>query len=193
MRVVGGTIKGRRLMSFKSSSIRPTSDKVREAIFNILPTPFPFINVLDLFAGTGALGIEAISRGAESVIFVDIDSDSIGVIKDNLDKCQVADIAKVRKRDVLSAVSDLSREVKRGQVKFDLVFLDAPYKETDLTLKVLKALKKEDVITDDCFIVCETLSKDVISEEVIEDIGFEFIKEKTYGDTSVCFMENKVI
>ena len=57
-------------MSFKSSSIRPTSDKVREAIFNILPTPFPFKNVLDLFAGTGALGIEAISRGADSVIFV---------------------------------------------------------------------------------------------------------------------------
>ncbi len=186
MRVVGGTIKGRRLMSFKSSSIRPTSDKVREAIFNVLDRPFPFKNILDLFAGTGALGIESLSRGAEFAVFVDKDNSSVGVIKDNIDKCGLGDVTKVIKRDVLSAVGSLG-----GTSRFDLVFLDAPYKDFDLTLKVLKALKKEVLMTEDCFIVCETSSKDVISGEVAEKIGFEFIKEKTYGDTSVCFMQNK--
>lgn len=187
MRVVGGTIKGRRLMSFKSSSIRPTSDKVREAIFNVLDRPFPFKNVLDLFAGTGALGIESLSRGAESVVFVDNDNSSVGVIKDNLDKCGLTDRAKVMKRDVLSAVGSI-----KGTEKFDLVFLDAPYKEFELTLKVLEALKKEDIMDDSCFIVCETSSKDVIKKEVIEEIGFEFIKEKKYGDTAVFFLQNKL-
>lgn len=177
-------------MSFKSSSIRPTSDKVREAIFNILPTPFPFINVLDLFAGTGALGIEAISRGAESVIFVDIDSDAAKVVKDNLDMCHVGDKAQVRKRDVLSAIKDLSREVKRGSERFDLVFLDAPYKETELTSKTLEALKIENIMTDDCFIVCETGSKERLEEELLTTLGFEFIKEKKYGDTLVYFLQN---
>lgn len=174
-------------MSFKSTSIRPTSDKVREAIFNILPTPFPFKNVLDLFAGTGALGIESLSRGAETVVFVDIDT---AVLNDNLEKCGIASKVKVLKRDALSSIKGLLNKLPPNN-KFDLVFLDPPYKDFDLIDKSLASLDKEGVITDDCFVVCEVSSKEVIDKDFISTVGFEFIKDKKYGDTTVLFFQKR--
>src|SRR3989304_4773439 len=97
MRIIGGTAKGRRLASFRGMSIRPTSDRVREAIFNILHCSknagFPFKKVVDLFAGTGAVGIEALSRGAETVTFVDNDPKAVKIIRKNLEVSGFADKA----------------------------------------------------------------------------------------------------
>jgi 16S rRNA (guanine(966)-N(2))-methyltransferase RsmD len=100
MRVIGGTRKGRRLASFRCPSIRPTSDKVREAVFNVLERGNAFKKALDLFAGTGAMGIEALSRGSVEAVFVERDARAVSVIRKNLKTCGFEDKARVLKREV---------------------------------------------------------------------------------------------
>lgn len=179
MRVVGGRKKGRRLASFKGRSIRPTSDKVREAVFNILPRDFPFRKVLDLFAGTGAMGIEALSRGADCAVFVDDDAASIGIIRKNVEACGLGPAARVVKKDALDAVRFLS---KKGE-KFDLIFIDPPY-ESALVEKTLRAVDTEGILDADGFLVVET------SKRAPVNIGLsrlERVDERSYGDTLVYF------
>ena len=124
MRVVGGSLRGRNLIPFKEDKIRPTSDKVKEALFNII-TPYLADGMLvaDFFAGTGNLGIEAISRGAEKAVFVELDRACLAVLKENLDRCKIKDRAEL-------ILSDAKRAIARLEEKkylFDLIFLDPPY------------------------------------------------------------------
>lgn len=177
MRVVGGKCKGRKLASFKGMSIRPTSDKVREAVYNILPREFTFKKVLDLFAGTGAMGIEALSRGAEDATFIDSDPKAVSVVKKNLEACGLA--ATVLKRDAIEAVRFFS---KRGE-KFDLVFIDPPYNSA-LVEKALKAIDKEGVLARGGVIVAETSRRTPIAAE-FENL--DLFDERKYGDTLIYF------
>ena len=179
MRVVGGIKKGRRLASFTGRSIRPTSDKVREAVFNILPRDFPFKKVLDLFAGTGAMGIEALSRGAGDAVFVDNDRVSIGVIKKNIEACGLESAARIIKKDALDAIRSLS---KRGE-KFDLIFIDPPY-ESALVEKSIRAVDEEGILSADGFLVAETSKRAPVSLELS---NLERVDERSYGDTLVYF------
>lgn len=181
MRIVGGSCKGRRLASFKGMSIRPTSDKVREAIFNILPREFPFKKVLDLFAGTGAMGIEALSRGAEEVVFVDIDQHSVSVIKKNLEACGLD--AKIFKRDTESAI----RQLVKFNETFDLIFIDPPY-QASLIDDTLKALDTGRLLNAGGFIVAETSKRAPVKAE-LKDLSL--IDERKYGDTLVYFFINR--
>jgi len=184
VRVVGGKFKGRRLASFKGDGIRPTTDKVREAIFNVLSVPFTYRKVLDLFAGTGALGIEALSRGAEEATFVDKSQESCKVIKDNLNTCKIEEGTRVLKKDSLEAV----RSLKDGE-GFDLVFMDAPYGDLEVTKKVLNALGLSKALSSDSLIVCEVSSKEVLAEDFFKENRLGLIKEKKYGDSAVYFLE----
>ena len=186
MRVVGGRFKGRKLSSFDGDAIRPTTDKVREAIFNVLGVPFQFKKVLDLFAGSGALGIEALSRGAEEALFVDMSRESVKVIEDNLNACKIGKEAKVLKKPVLSAIAELKEDSG-----FDLVFLDAPYKDIDATKEALKLLSKTQALTNDCLLVCEISSRETLDEDFLKESGLEALKEKKYGDSAVYFLERK--
>ncbi len=179
MRVVGGIKKGRRLASFKGRSIRPTSDKVREAVFNILPREFPFRKVLDLFAGTGAMGIEALSRGADEAVFVDKDEASAGLTRKNIEACGLDQAARVIKKDALDAVRYLS---KRGE-KFDLIFIDPPY-ESALVEKTLLAIDRENILAADGLLVAETSRRAPVG---VEPPGLERVDERRYGDTLVYF------
>jgi 16S rRNA (guanine(966)-N(2))-methyltransferase RsmD len=180
MRVVGGEKRGRRLASFRCPSIRPTPDKVREAIFNVLGQDTSALSrVLDLFAGTGAMGIEALSRGSLEATFVDKDPGALKVIKKNLSACALTERARVVKSDALRATVNLK---KRGQ-SFDLVFLDAPYAEISLTNRVLKEIKG--LLSPDGIAVVEAAKK---SAPEIATVGFELKKEKSYGDTTVYFL-----
>jgi len=179
MRVVGGAKKGRRLASFKGRSIRPTSDKVREAVFNILPRDFPFRKALDLFAGTGAMGIEALSRGAGYAVFVDNDQASIGIIRKNIETCGLGPASRVLKKDALDAVRFLS---KKGE-KFDLIFIDPPY-ESALVEKTLRLVDEEGLLNADGFLVAETSKRSPISPGLT---GLELVDERSYGDTLVYF------
>lgn len=123
MRVIAGKAKGRQLAAPRGRITRPTSDRVREALFSILGARVPGSRVLDLYAGTGALGIEALSRGAAHATFVDRDARAVAVIRMNLANCGLAHDATVVRADVRAALRDLAR---RGET-FDLVFFDPPY------------------------------------------------------------------
>lgn len=181
MRIVGGALKGRVLSSFKGMSIRPTSDKVREAVFNILPRDFPFKRVLDLFAGTGAMGIEALSRGAEEAVFIDSDSRAAELVRKNLASCGIAGAGAVYKRGAAGAVRFLSG---RG-AKFDLIFIDPPYASA-LAEETLKEIDASGLLNEGALVVVET-SKRVPLGAKPENL--RLTDERRYGDTLVYFFE----
>lgn len=187
MRIIGGTAKGRRLASFKAASIRPTTDKVREAIFNILCQPgdagFRFKNILDIFAGTGAMGIEALSRGAETATFVDSSREAVQVIKKNLDLCKFTNRAQIISKDAISALEHISK--KGGQ--FNLIFIDPPYSAAIMG-DVLNAIADKKLLTADGIIVAEC-SKRMIWDKEIKDL--ENFDSRRYGDTAVSFYRLK--
>ena len=130
MRIVGGKYGGRVLSGFEGKDIRPTSDKARESLFNILRNRIYGSNFLDLFCGTGAIGIEAISRGAKTVTFNDIERKSLAVLKSNLEKLKVTEDYKITNFDALSFL------MRSGPV-YDIIYIDPPYK-MDIYDKLLK-------------------------------------------------------
>lgn len=142
MRIVGGTYKSRVLLEFKGNEVRPTADKVRESLFNILQNRIYGSDFLDLFSGTGAMGIEAVSRGAKSVTFNDKSRDSIALIKKNLEKLGISDGIKVVNFDAVTYLLGASD-------KFDIIYIDPPYKSEfgEKALNVASvALKENGVI-----------------------------------------------
>jgi 16S rRNA (guanine966-N2)-methyltransferase len=180
MRVVGGEAGGRRLKPPPSDRIRPTSDRIREAIFDLLGPPgedrSPGGSVLDLFAGTGALGIEALSRGFETCVFVESDRVARGLIRDNLARCGYQGRCRVEDRDVFRFL-----DVLDAAAPFSLVLLDPPYRK-QLVMKTLERLAGSSWVTDDGRIVCEG-ERDLKLPGRVE--MFERIQHRRYGDTSV--------
>ncbi|MFD2443402.1 16S rRNA (guanine(966)-N(2))-methyltransferase RsmD [Bacillus sp. CGMCC 1.16607] len=177
MRVVSGTCKGRSLKAVPGSTTRPTTDKVKEAIFNMIGPYFNEGIGLDLFAGSGGLGIEALSRGIDKVIFVDRDSKAIQIIKDNLVACDLLDKAEVYRNDADRAI----KAILKREIKFDFIFLDPPYKKQQL-LKLLETIEKEQLVISDGMIVCEHATDVILPDEV----GLlKNIKKETYGIISI--------
>lgn len=172
MRVITGSAKGRKLITLEGEDIRPTSAKVKGAIFNSIQFDIEGRNVLDLFAGAGQLGIEALSRGARKAVFVDLSRESIKVVNENLEHCQLKDNATVFNGDGLSYL-------KTTREKFDIVFIDPPYKK-QLTVKALSIVLN--VLNDGGIIVCET----DIKEELPEAVGeYTVAKQDTYSKTKL--------
>lgn len=182
MRVVGGSLKGRHLTLFKGTAVRPTSDKVKGAIFNMLGQRFDGERVLDLFAGTGSLGIEAISRGAAEAVFVDRDCT---LVKKNLTALGIVESARLIERDVMAALRGLSLK----GTAFEVIFIDAPYKDTALLKDILTELSG--VLKDDGLIVCELSKREVgkVDFSALSNMSIE--KEKTYGDTAIVILSRK--
>jgi 16S rRNA (guanine(966)-N(2))-methyltransferase RsmD len=144
LRVISGEARGRRLAQFKGQKIRPASDKVRGAIFNILGSTFEGSEVLDLFAGTGALGIEALSRGAKRVVFIENSPAALRVLQENLELCRCGEKAEL----VMAPVErGLKLLVKKGE-RFDHIFLDPPYGK-GLVEKSLKMLSGGEILKED--------------------------------------------
>ena len=137
MRVITGSARGRRLKTPETYDIRPTTDNVKEALFNILQFDVEGRRVLDLFAGTGQLGIEALSRGAKSAVFVDADRDAVRIVRENLKLCGLS--AEVRQQDALSLL-------RQGGV-YDLIFVDPPY-DAGLYRPVLETIKSVDNLSE---------------------------------------------
>lgn len=148
MRVITGSARGRRLNELKGSETRPTTDKVKESIFNIIQFDIEGRRVLDLFAGTGQLGIECLSRGARSATFVDARRDAVRLIRENLKLTQLEENATVLTADYATVLST-TRE------KFDLIFLDPPY-ETKLLERSLEMISRFDILHEHGIIVCES-------------------------------------
>ncbi|NCU32668.1 MAG: 16S rRNA (guanine(966)-N(2))-methyltransferase RsmD, partial [Candidatus Moranbacteria bacterium] len=175
MRIITGKLRGRKLKSPKNFDIRPTSDRVKEAVFSILD-PFMSENavLVDLFCGTGNLGLEAISRGAKTVYFSDSSRESIALAKENIITCGVSDQAVI-------LAGDFKQNINRIGEKVDIVLLDPPY-SSGFLLQSLQAIDEFNILKDDGIVLCEHSSK----ENLPENIGsLHFFKTRRYGSMSV--------
>jgi 16S rRNA (guanine966-N2)-methyltransferase len=177
MRVIAGEAKGRRLTGIRSAAIRPTSDRVREALFSVLGDAVPEARVLDLYAGSGALGIEALSRGAARAVFVDSDREAVDAIRANLALTRMDDRATV----VRSAVGGFLAAGRHGP--FDLVFIDPPYVQ-GAPVGDLQALVAGGLLAVGAGVVLETRGPD--APPPVE--GLELVSLRRYGDTTLAFL-----
>ena len=172
MRVITGKARGVQLKTPDGLQTRPTSDRVKEALFSIIQFDVPGKNVLDLFGGTGQLGIEAISRGAKSAVFVDAGEKACALIRENLRRCRMEGEGRVVRSDYLEYLS-------RCRERFDLVFLDPPYAEVFLE-NSLNKLAEIDILESGAIIVAE---RPVNKELPWELTGFTKSKDYKYGNT----------
>lgn len=177
MRVIAGTAKGRPLKAVPGMNTRPTTDKVKEAIFSMIGPYFDGGLALDLFAGTGGLGIEVLSRGADKAIFVDREKVSIDVIRQNVNAANLADRSEIYRNDADRAVKAMA---KRGD-QFRYIFLDPPYKMTNMD-EMLQSIASHNLIEQDAIIVVEHDSSHVYPEQFG---GFVQRKYAKYGETAV--------
>ena len=179
MRIISGICRGRKLNTLEGDNTRPTADRVKESVFNILGTSVMDKNVLDLFAGSGALGLEALSRGAASCVFVDSSKAAMKIIERNIAGCRFEEKAKTYLSEFKSAISRFSK----GQ--FDLVFLDPPYHK-NFGIEALSLLSE--AVSEDGVVILETDG----DEEVLDCVGaFEKYDVRGYGRTKVSFFRKK--
>jgi 16S rRNA (guanine966-N2)-methyltransferase len=152
MRIIAGIFRSRQLKSLKGLSLRPTSDMLRESLFNVLGPRVEDSRFLDLFAGTGAVGIEALSRGAAFVALVENHSATVRLIRENLGSLEISTGALVVPRDAKSALTKLEKE---SLAPFDFIFLDPPYGDENKYQEVLQALEKSPLVNDSTVIIAE--------------------------------------
>ena len=180
LRIIGGKFKGRRLQPPRGATIRPTADRVREAIFNILGGACRQRLVVDIFAGTGALGLEAISRGAQRAIFIDNQRSAIEVIRRNIVACGCQLQAQAVRHDVARNLNCL----KGVDVPAELVFMDAPYRQ-GLIGPALGHLSAGRFLAVDASIVIEHARDEALPDL---DVVFQLSDQRRYGKTLVSFL-----
>lgn len=183
MRVISGKLKGRVIKGFDIDGTRPTMDRVKESIFASIQGYINGSLVLDLFAGSGNLGIEAISNGAKEAYFVDINPVCIKVIKDNIRMFDIEEESNVIKKDYESALKEFG---SRG-IKFDIIFVDPPYKYC-IKKHLLNLIKEYDILSDRGIAVYEYQG----DEKSLEYEGFRLLKDKKYGDKYVSIYKRVV-
>lgn len=183
MRVVAGTQKGRRLKQPIGPGLRPTSARVKEALFSIILDRIPNAKVLDLYAGTGALGLEAISRGAREVVFVENQSTSIQVLRENIEHCAVTDSCTITAQDVQAFLDGRFPQYEKDP--FDLVFADPPYEISDLA-PLLRQLDSSRKVASKGLVVIEHFKKASLPQEAG---SLQQIRQSRYGDTFLTFYQ----
>jgi len=184
IRVIAGKYKGRRLNMPKGSKIRPTADRVKEALFQVLGEAIEGKEVLELFAGSGSLGIEALSRGAKSVTFVDNNARCTKAIQENITQLQIPNPKSQIKTLQLDAFRSI-RLFADNNTKFDIILLDPPYYK-GLAKKCLNSIDKYGILQPLAFVVIEHSSKDPVSQQLQ---GLEFVRDYEYGDTVISIYE----
>ncbi|WP_394694004.1 16S rRNA (guanine(966)-N(2))-methyltransferase RsmD [Hyphobacterium sp.] len=185
MRIVAGKFKGRPLNAPKGANTRPTSDKARQALFNVMEhaawaPALEGARIIDLFAGSGALGFEAMSRGGSFCLFVDTDAGARGAIRDNIETLQLFGNTRLHRR----SATDLGEKPAKLGMQFNLVFLDPPYGK-DLAPPALSGLIDGHWITDDALAVLEVAA----DEDVPYLPGWEAIDERIWGAAKVVFLK----
>lgn len=179
MRIISGKLKGRKLTSFKGQRIRPTSDKVREAVFDILNVEWDGKEVLDLFAGTGGLGIETLSRGARRVVFIENHPQTLLVLEKNLKALNLIGNCELVRLRAEAGI----RLVERSMWKFDVAFLDPPYNK-NLAYSTLNLIADSDILKENGMVVVEHHYKETFSEEYRR---LKMSDQRKYGETGVSF------
>jgi 16S rRNA (guanine966-N2)-methyltransferase len=180
MRVITGIAKGRRLESVKGLRTRPTADRVKESLFSILGDRVSNAPFLDLFAGSGAIGIEALSRGAPKAVFVDNAKAAVQVIRRNLQRVGLASFAEIYNIDVKRAIAILAKR----ELEFGCIFMDPPYAQGKV-VETLIAVGKSGLIGTDTLIVAEHCRSESVPEKI--DI-LRRVRVQTYGDTEISFL-----
>ena len=178
MRITGGKLNGRVLGSVKGLNIRPTSSKIRQAVFNIIGNDISGFHVIDIFAGTGVMGIEALSRGGAWTLFFDNSNRSIDLIKKNLELCGFGSKGYVVKRDLKEG---LPKHEKLKKESVDLAFIDPPYGK-NLIPGILDSIANSKILACDAIIITESTKKDQVPERVGD---FFLAKTKAYGDSKI--------
>lgn len=173
MRIISGKYKGKKLNGFDLEGTRPTMDRVKESLFGMIQSYIPGSNVLDLFAGSGALGLEAISNGARTCFLIDNNIKAINTIREN---------SKTFTENLIILNVDYKKFLKETDEKFDIIFLDPPYMENQMN-KALRIIEERNLLNKNGIIVCEYESGDIKT-------NLNLIKEKTYGSKTIKILRN---
>lgn len=184
MRIISGTARGRKLLAPGrrfGDVIRPTSDRAREALFSIIGDQVIDANLLDLFAGSGAIGLEALSRGARAAVFVDMNQQVLELMRVNIEKCGFCENSTILRRDLTKGLSFI--QTLKPRLCFDLVFFDPPYGQ-GMALKILQELDKMDVCAADCLIIAEDESRALLPES---GGRFQLVDRRHYGEVGFWF------
>lgn len=184
MRIIAGTAKGHKLKSLKGLSTRPTLERIREAVFNVLGIKVPDAVVLDLFAGTGAVGIEALSRGAKYCYFNDSAKNAKDIISENLHHCRLEKNSEVYSMDALKLIEHLQKQ----DITLDIVYIDPPY-ERGLYETILVRLDESNVLKQGSIIIAETNNRTKLPENTG---NLELVKKSSYGDTIIWYFQSKI-
>ncbi|MCS7240011.1 MAG: 16S rRNA (guanine(966)-N(2))-methyltransferase RsmD [Candidatus Bipolaricaulota bacterium] len=179
MRIIGGEQRGRRLVHWQGENIRPLRDRVRTALFDTLGEAVVGAHVLDLFAGTGAVGLEALSRGAAHATFVDSSEHAVRIIRENVARLGYGERVEIIREDAAKAVRNLARKGWR----FDLVFVGAPY-ATGLAAQALQALAENLPLRPGAMVVAETFHKDALGD-VFPPL--RLVEARSYGETRLTY------
>ncbi len=184
MRVISGKFRGKKLISPKDNQIRPTSDKVKGAIFNILQRQINGSKCLDLFAGTGNLGIEAISRGASNCTFVENNTESLKILSKNLQICGTHSSSRIIKQDVLSSLQKLHAENN----SYDIIFADPPYDYQKIALLVAKIVETQ-LLEPEGLIIIEHDKR--VSLDNMQNLPIYIRDHRFFGKTAITMLANK--
>ena len=182
MRIISGNARGTKLYTLEGNNTRPTLDRVKEALFNKINFQLEEAIVLDLFAGSGALGLEALSRGAKIAYFGENSHQAAKVIEKNIYKTKMQDKAKL----IIKDYKKILEEVK--QIKFDIIFLDPPY-ETNYDIEAIELVLKDNLLKDNGFIVLETDSNE--KENTIKTLNIKRDDTRKYGRVKLLFLSRK--
>lgn len=183
MRIIAGEMRGQRLKSVPGNTTRPTSDKIKEAIFHRIGPFFSGGKCLDLFAGSGSLGLESLSRGMDKAVFVDITGAAIKTVRQNIDELRVKDKTEVYRNDAFRALDLLDKNERT----FDLIMLDPPYEKIN-DEKLLRKIASSTIMNEGCIIYYEHTPNNPLQHD---DCLLDKIYEKSYGTTTAITLFKK--
>ncbi len=183
MRIITGKAKGIRLRTLEGDMTRPTSERVKEAIFSMIQFDLEGRSILDLFAGSGQMGLEAISRGASSAVMIDQSKQAIKIIEENANKTKLAPYCTIRQSESVDYL-------RRCGQKFDIIFLDPPY-ASGLYCPVLQTVLDQDILKPHGMIVCESDFDEIFKENTALADHFVIKKQSRYSKTVITILERK--
>jgi len=188
MRVIAGKYRSRLLKSLKGHALRPTSDRLRETLFNVLSHRVAGSRFLDIFAGTGAVGIEALSRGAIEIVFIENHAPAVALIRHNLESLAVPGGAQVLPLDALRALEKIARKHKPTDAPFDFVFLDPPYAEKEQYDRVLGFLGTAPFLATDSVVIAEHRRTCELPQRIGRLLQTRILRQ---GDAALSFFEHQ--
>ena len=183
MRIISGKARGTKLYTLEGENTRPTLDRVKESIFSIIQNEIEGATILDLFAGSGAIGLEFLSRGAEKAVLCDSSKEAINIIKKNIEKTHMEQFVKVFNTDFENCLDKLKDE------QFDIIYVDPPY-ATDYILKSLKKIIQLKITKEKSLIIIETDDEQRVEKE-IETLDVEIVDKRKYGRATIIFLSLK--